>query len=105
MDPLHIEIAALKTIGDCLRDPGWSSSLSEADITSLGAADSFSHVAHVKKTRSAYHEHINIFLKNLIFFEIPNMKMFEQLPSLIFSRFHLNFRSLHLLYISHKRGL
>ena len=98
MGPLHIEMAALKTIGDCLRDPGWISALSEAYIISLGAADSFPHVAHVTKTRSAHHEHINIFLRNLIFFEIPNMRMFQQLPSLIFSRFHLNFRSLLLLY-------
>ena len=65
MGPQHIEMAALKTIGDWLNDSKWSSSLSEADIASSGAAAySFLHVAHVTKTRSAHQVNINIFLKN-----------------------------------------
>ena len=53
--PLHIEMAALKTIGDWLKDSGWSLALSEADIPSSGTADSFLHAAHVTKTRSTHH--------------------------------------------------
>ena len=77
MDPLHIETAALKTIGDWLKDSKWSSALSEADIASSGAAAySFLHAAHVTKTRSAHQVNINIFLnKKLNIFEIPNMTM------------------------------
>ena len=41
MGPLHIEMAALKTIGDWFKDLRWSSGLYEADIPSPGAADSF----------------------------------------------------------------
>ena len=59
--PLHIEMAALKTIGDWLNNSGWSSALSEADIASSGAADSFLHTAHVTKTRSAHQVNITIF--------------------------------------------
>ena len=63
MGPLHIEMAALKTIGDWFKDLGWSSVLSEADIPSTGAADSFLYVAHVTKTRSAHQVNINIFFE------------------------------------------
>ena len=62
--PLHIEMAALKTIGDRLKDSGWSSALSESDIASSGAADSFLHAAHGTKTRRAHQVNINSFLKN-----------------------------------------
>ena len=41
MGPLHIEMAALKTIGDWFKDLRWSSALYEAGIPSPGAADSF----------------------------------------------------------------
>ena len=68
MDPLHIKMAALKTIGDWLKDSGWSSDLSEADIESSGAADFSLHAAHITKTRSAHQVNINIFLKKLAIF-------------------------------------
>ena len=61
MGPLHIEMAALKTIGEWLKDSGWSSALSEADIGFSGAADSFFHAAHITKARSAHQVNINIF--------------------------------------------
>ena len=57
-------MAALKNIGDWLKDSGWSSALSEADIASSGAADFFLHAAHVTKFRSAHQVKINISLKN-----------------------------------------
>ena len=68
MDPLHIKMAALKTIGDWLKDSGWSSDLSEADIESSGAADFSLHAAHITKTRSVHQVNINIFLKKLTIF-------------------------------------
>jgi len=38
---LHIEMAALKTIGDWLRGNGWVQVLVQADLASPGIADSF----------------------------------------------------------------
>ena len=51
---LHIEMAALKAIGDWLEDSGWTSALVEADITSPGTADSFLKASHVSRTRHAH---------------------------------------------------
>ena len=36
MGPSHIEMAALKTLGDWLQDSGWCSALVEAEIASSG---------------------------------------------------------------------
>ena len=38
---LHIEMAALKTLGDWLRGSGWVQALVQADIAKPGTADSF----------------------------------------------------------------
>jgi hypothetical protein len=38
---LHIEMAAFKLLGDLLKGTGWVTALSEADIASLGTAESF----------------------------------------------------------------
>ena len=64
LGPLHIDISALKTIRDWLKDSGWSSDLSEADIAFPGVSDSFLHAAYITKTRNAHQVNINIFLKN-----------------------------------------
>ena len=64
MGPLHIKMAALKTIGDWLKGSGCSPASSEAYIASSGTADSFLHAAHVTKTRSAHQLSINTFFKN-----------------------------------------
>jgi hypothetical protein len=37
---LHIEMAAFKLLGDLLKGTGWVTALSEADIASLGTAES-----------------------------------------------------------------
>ncbi|XP_078492496.1 uncharacterized protein LOC144748319 [Ciona intestinalis] len=54
MGGLHIEMAALKAIGNWLEDSGWTSALIEAGIASSGKADSFIHAAHVSRTRHAH---------------------------------------------------
>ena len=54
MGGLHIEMAALKAIGNWLEDSGWTSALTEAGIASSGKADSFIHAAHVSRTRHAH---------------------------------------------------
>jgi len=51
---LHIEMAALKTLGDWLRGSGWVQELVQADITSPGIADSFLQATHVVPTRRAH---------------------------------------------------
>ena len=54
MGPLHIEMAALKTIGDWLKGSGWCSALVESEISSSGTAESFLHASHISKTRHAH---------------------------------------------------
>ena len=51
---LHIEMAALKTLGDWLRFSGWVQALVQADIASLGIAYSFLHATHVARTSRAH---------------------------------------------------
>ena len=52
---LHIEMAALKILGDWLHDCGWENSLVQAQITMPGTADSFLRAAHIGCTRRAHH--------------------------------------------------
>ena len=51
---LHIEMAALKTLGDWMRGSGWVQSLVQADIATPGTADSFLRAAHVTRSRIAH---------------------------------------------------
>jgi hypothetical protein len=51
---VHIEMAAFKLLGDLLKGTGWVTALSEADIASLGTAESFLTVSNVSKTRQAH---------------------------------------------------
>ena len=51
---LHIEIAALKTLGDWLRGSGWVQALVQAEIATPGTADSFLRAAHVTRTERAH---------------------------------------------------
>jgi len=48
---LHIEMAALKTIGDWLESSGWAQALVQAEIASVGMADSLHKATHVMRTR------------------------------------------------------
>ena len=51
---LHIEMAALKTIGDWLQGSGWAQALVQADIATVGTADSLHRATHVMRTRKAH---------------------------------------------------
>ena len=51
---LHLEMGALKMLGDLLKDSGWTTALTEAEVASAGTADSFVSASHVKKTRLAH---------------------------------------------------
>ena len=51
---LHIEMAALKMLGNWLQGSGWAEALLQADISSPGTADSFLKAAHVSHTRRAH---------------------------------------------------
>ena len=51
---LHIEMVALKMLGDLLEDSGWTGALVRAGITTSGVADSFLKGAHVTRTRRAH---------------------------------------------------
>ena len=51
---LHIEMAALKTIGDWLESSGWAQALVQAEIATAGIADSLHKASHVMRTRKAH---------------------------------------------------
>ena len=51
---MHIEMTALKTLGDWLQGSGWTQALVQAEITTAGTADSFLRAAHVTRTRRAH---------------------------------------------------
>ena len=48
---LHIEMAALKTLGDLLEDSGWTAALVQAGVASSGTSDSFLKAAYVTRTQ------------------------------------------------------
>ena len=51
---LHIEMAALKSIGTLLQSSGWTSAIVETDIASSGTAESFLSASSVTRTRKAH---------------------------------------------------
>ena len=51
---LHIEMAALKTIGHWLDGSGWCDALVQAGITTQGVAESLLSASHVKRARYAH---------------------------------------------------
>ena len=51
---LHIEMAALNTIGDWLEGSGWAQALVQAEITTVGMANSLHKASHVMQTRKAH---------------------------------------------------
>ena len=51
---LHLEMAALKTLGDWLRGSGWVQALVQDEIATPGTAYSFLRAAHVTRTRRAH---------------------------------------------------
>ena len=51
---LHIEMAALKSIGTLLQGSGWTGALVEAGVVSSGTAESILSVASVTRTRQMH---------------------------------------------------
>ncbi len=51
---LHIEMAALKILGDLLEGNGWTGALVQAGVATPGTADSLQEASHVTHTRRAY---------------------------------------------------
>jgi len=51
---LHIEMAALRSLGTLLQGSGWTSAISEAEIASAGTANSFLSASSVTRTRYAH---------------------------------------------------
>ncbi|KAG1692632.1 Lysosome membrane protein 2 [Nymphon striatum] len=51
---LHIEMAALRTLGDWMQGSGWVQALVQAEIATAGSADSFIRASHVLRTRRAH---------------------------------------------------
>ena len=51
---LHIEMAALKSIGTLLQSSGWTSAIVEADIASIGTEESFLSASSATRTRQAH---------------------------------------------------
>ena len=51
---LHIEMTALKMLGDLLEGSGWTGALVQAEVATSGTADSFLKASHVTRTRRAH---------------------------------------------------
>ncbi|KAL8616011.1 hypothetical protein ACOMHN_014973 [Nucella lapillus] len=51
---LHIEMAALRTLGDWLQGNGWVQALVQAEIATAGTADSFLRASHVLRTSRSH---------------------------------------------------
>jgi hypothetical protein len=51
---LHIEMAALKSIGTLLQKSGWTEAIVEAGIASWGTAESFLSASSVTRTRQMH---------------------------------------------------
>ena len=51
---LHIEMAALKSIGTLLQDSGWTGALMEAGVASPGTAESFLTASSITRTRQMH---------------------------------------------------
>ncbi len=51
---LHIEMTALKTVGDWLEGSCWAEALVQAQIVTVGMADSPQKASHVMRTRRAH---------------------------------------------------
>ena len=51
---LHIEMAALRLLGDLLKGSGWTGALTEAGIATSGTADSLLSASRVANTRQAH---------------------------------------------------
>ncbi len=51
---LHIEMAALQTLGDWLKGSVWVQALVQVGSTTQGTADSFLQAAHASRTRRAH---------------------------------------------------
>ena len=51
---LHIEMSALRLLGDLLRGSGWTHLLVAANVTSSGIADSLLKCSHVTRSRLAH---------------------------------------------------
>ena len=51
---LHVEMAALRSIGTLLESSGWTSAITESGVASSGTADSFLTVSSVTRTRMSH---------------------------------------------------
>ena len=51
---LHTEMALWNLLGDLLEGSGWTSALSEAEVSSAGTAQSMLNAAHLTSTRHAH---------------------------------------------------
>ena len=51
---LHIEMAALKAVGNWLNGSGWTSAIVQANVASAGKADAFLKASHMSRTRHAH---------------------------------------------------
>lgn len=62
---LHIELTALKTLGNLLKSSGWTSALVQAGVATAGTADSFLTAAHITRTRRAHQVTACVIYKSL----------------------------------------
>ena len=112
---LHIEIAALRAIGDWLENSGWTSALTQANIATAGKADSFLNASHVSRSRHAHQVtacslHIlkqrahKIYIESVIDEDMADFKAWEskrtnECPQFQFWSITLNFQLSILMFV------
>ena len=65
---LHIEMAALKSIGTLLQDSGWTTALVDSGIAASGTADSYLSASSVTRTRPFHKENRHCFQCSAVYF-------------------------------------
>lgn len=65
MGGLHIEMAALRLVGQWLNGSGWVEALVQANVTTQGRGESMITASNVTRTRYAHQVHGNFFAKIL----------------------------------------
>ena len=85
LGPLHIEMAALRVLGEWLTNSGWLSMLVKADIATSGRAEGIEKASHVTRTRYAHEVCLLTFILNLL----------NTLPTNTFPHSNKQFLSIH----------
>lgn len=78
MGGLHVEMAALKVIGQWLKESGWTEALVEARVTTQGRSQSMLQVSNVSRTRYAYEVKKLVILEFVLLVLLDHTDFFDE---------------------------